>query len=296
MEPSPTLKNPLLSESFYENDNNNDDDYMFDENGNYTGMFIAKKESALDKTKRYGKNLGKAAINELILKPIPYNFFEKKPKVPLIPIATGHATAFMGLAKNQIRKQGKLEPIYQKPSSGYLAYENKPYNYKLPKNLDATYLKIKTESGRDQFLKDLIKYFAYNLCSYESRTEDCAKVIQFFKENALHRIPKYRYDQIVKEGIEEGMYYLDDENNVRQTKSKPENFVETKPVENATMEDSPMKDSPIEEVSSEEAPNDESLENATQTAGKSNLIKKRTRKARRARKARKTRRRTRKTR
>ena len=52
METSQTLSSPLLDDSFYENDNNNDDEYMFDENGKYTGMFIPQEENSLAKAKR----------------------------------------------------------------------------------------------------------------------------------------------------------------------------------------------------------------------------------------------------
>lgn len=265
METSQTLENPLLDHSFYENennnydDNNNDDEYMFNENGKYTGMFIAQEENSLGMAKRYTKNVGKGLLNELVLNPIPYNFFKNRAKVPVIPGPGSQAIALGNYERNSDRKKyGLLDTSFYKPDRGYFSYEKKPYYFKLPKDLDLTYSKIKTRSERDQFLKDLSKYFARENCSYKNRTEECGRVIQFFKENAMHLIPKHKFQEIVKEGLEEGIYY-DDNNKIKYTKYKPK--------------------APIVQ---EAAINQEAAKNATQTAGKKRKARKTKRKTRRS--------------
>jgi hypothetical protein len=265
METSQTLENPLLDHSFYENennnydDNNNDDEYMFDENGKYTGMFIAQEENSLGMAKRYTKNVGKGLLNELVLNPIPYNFFKNRAKVPVIPGPGSQAIALGNYERNSDRKKyGLLDTSFYKPDRGYFSYEKKPYYFKLPKDLNLTYSKMKTRSERDQFLKDLSKYFARENCSYKNRTEECGRVIQFFKENALHLIPKHKFQEIAKEGLEEGIYY-DDNNKIKYTKYKPKAPI--------------VQEAPIDQ---------EVAKNATQSAGKKRKLRRRkTKKTRR---------------
>jgi len=265
METSQTLTSPLLDDSFYENDNNNDDEYMFDENGKYTGMFIPQEENSLAKAKRYTTNFGKGLVNELVLNPIPYNFFKNRPKVLAIPGPGSQAIALANYERNSARKKyGLLDTSLYKPDRGYFSYEKKPYYFKLPKDLNLTYSKMKTRSERDQFLKDLSKYFARKNCSYKNRTEECGRVIQFFKENAMHLIPKHKFQEIAKEGLEEGIYY-DDNNKIKYTKFKPKAPI----VQEA-------------DIDQEADINQEAVQNVTQTAGKKRKARKTKRKTRRS--------------